>query len=415
MFDHLDIYTPRERWLVGLADAGLSALTLPARMARQRRADGAPSRILLLRLERIGDLLMTLGAIRAVRTYAPAAQIDLVVGHWNESLAGLVTEVDRVDVVDASWLARGAGGDSPAALARRAAGWRRRRYDLSINFEGDVRSHLLPWLAGARRRVGFAHGGGGALLTDCVAHDAARHVADNSLALVQRAFDVPNGRITRPDASADETHFRLTLPAPARAAARAFLDQSVRAGRPNAPLLAVHVGAGREVKQWPPARFAHAAVQLAGPLGATILLTGSQEDRPLMDEAHAAAAGLGVTPVRVPGTTDLVMVAALVEQCRLLVTGDTGPMHLASAVGTPAVAVFGPSMPWRYGPLGASARVVRVDLSCSPCNRIRRPPARCTGCVPDCLEGISVEAVVSAGRDLLGPEQGIRLQPAARE
>ena len=120
-------------------------------------------------------------------------------------------------------------------------------------------------------------------------------------------------------------------------------------------------------------------------------------------------------PVIAPETPDLKHFAWLVHQCDLFFGGDTGPMHLASAVGTPAVAVFGPSMPWRYGPLGASARVVRVDLSCSPCNRIRRPPARCTGCVPDCLEGISVEAVVSAGRDLLGPEQGIRLQPAARE
>ena len=85
----------------------------------------------------------------------------------------------------------------------------------------------------------------------------------------------------------------------------------------------------------------------------------------------------------------------------MLLTGDTGPMHLAAAVGTPVLAVFGPSMPWRYQPLVAHHRVVRVDLPCSPCNRIRLPPERCQGHTPDCLAGVHVDAVVAAGRSLL--------------
>jgi len=98
---------------------------------------------------------------------------------------------------------------------------------------------------------------------------------------------------------------------------------------------------------------------------------------------------------------DLVILAGILAQCRLLLTGDTGPMHLAAAVGTPIVAVFGPSMPWRYAPLVADHRIVRVDLPCSPCNRIRQPPERCVGHTPDCLVGVTTEMVVAAGRDLL--------------
>ena len=105
--------------------------------------------------------------------------------------------------------------------------------------------------------------------------------------------------------------------------------------------------------------------------------------------------------LRVQGTTDLVVLAAVLQQCRALLTGDTGPMHLAAAVGTPVLAVFGPSMPWRYGPLVEPSRVVRVDLPCSPCNRIRLPPERCQGHTPDCLAEVHVEAVVAAGRSLL--------------
>jgi ADP-heptose:LPS heptosyltransferase len=93
--------------------------------------------------------------------------------------------------------------------------------------------------------------------------------------------------------------------------------------------------------------------------------------------------------------------AAVLERLPVFVTGDTGPMHLAAAVGAPVVALFGPSIPARYAPLSARSRVVRIDLPCSPCNRIRLPPDRCRGHVPDCLDGIGVDAVLAAARGLL--------------
>jgi ADP-heptose:LPS heptosyltransferase len=98
----------------------------------------------------------------------------------------------------------------------------------------------------------------------------------------------------------------------------------------------------------------------------------------------------------VSGAIDLVTLAAVLERLDVFVTGDTGPMHLAAAVGTPVVAVFGPSDAARYAPRGNRHRVVRIDLPCSPCNRIRRPPARCVGHTPDCLSGIDVQRVLEA-------------------
>src|SRR6476620_5366414 len=98
--------------------------------------------------------------------------------------------------------------------------------------------------------------------------------------------------------------------------------------------------------------------------------------------------------------TDLLTTAAIVQQLDVLVTGDTGPMHLAAAVGTPIVAIFGPSDPRRYGPLSKRARVITADLWCRPCNRVRIPPARCSAGVPDCLNFIGVDTVVGAANDL---------------
>ncbi len=399
MPEHLDIYDPRERALVGAVDLAIRTALLPARLRRPRK--GPVSRILLLRLERIGDFLMSLGAIQSVRSLAPDAEIDLVVGPWNEAIARLIPGINRVEVLAAAWLARGALADRQIQLPRRALSWRRRNYDLAINFEGDIRTHLLPWLAGARRRVGFAHAGGSALLTDVVDHDGGRHVAANSLALVERAFDLPAGSLPGPRTTEGARLWRLAVPTSAQTAARAALAQAAGGRLPEA-LLALHVSSGRQIKQWPPSRFAEVASALAAETRATVVLTGSPEDTALVDQAQQVLRARGVGTIRLEGSVDLVLLAGVLSASRLVLTGDTGPMHLAAAVGTPVLAVFGPSMPWRYAPLVEPHRIVRVDLPCSPCNRIRLPPERCRGHVPDCLEHVTIEAAIAAGRELIG-------------
>ena len=101
------------------------------------------------------------------------------------------------------------------------------------------------------------------------------------------------------------------------------------------------------------------------------------------------------------GGASLLTVAAVMAQLDLFVTGDTGPMHLAHAVSTPIVAVFGPSDPARYAPRGTRDTIVRIDLPCSPCNRIRLPPARCTGHTPDCLAGVDTARVLATIDEVL--------------
>jgi ADP-heptose:LPS heptosyltransferase len=398
MFDHLEIYDPRERLLIGAADLGLTALSLPFRLLPRRTAP-APRRILLLRLERIGDLLMSLGAIAAVRRLAPDAEIDLVVGGWNADIARLLPSVTAVEVLDAPWLARGGTGSDYATLRRHAHAWRHREYDLAINFEGDIRSHGLMALSRALRRVGFSMAGGGPLLTDVVQHDPSRHVAANGLALVERAFDLAPGTLPAPPAADALAAGRLPLPERAASAARAALSQMAGGMLPSR-LIGLHAAGGRQIKQWAPDRFAEAAIRLGRELGAAVVLTGGPADASIVDAVESSLKQAGVATLRVQGTVDLVILAGMLKQCQLLLTGDTGPMHLAAAVGTPVVAVFGPSMPWRYAPLVAEHRIVRVDLPCSPCNRIRLPPERCVGHVPDCLEGVTVDAVVAAARSL---------------
>ncbi len=390
MLDHLQIHDRRERWMVGAADGLLAAASAVVRpLGRRRAASAPPRRVLLLRLERIGDLLMAWPAIDAVRRLAPAARIDLVVGSWNESIARLFEQVDRVETLDAGWLSRGAGGPGLGGLIRRARGWRAHEYDLAINFEGDIRSHVLMACSGSPRRIGFDMAGGGPLLTDRVPYDPSKHVADNVMRLVERAFDAQDGSLSA-------GHLRLPVPAKAREAAEHLLAKEGRAATNAEHLrIGVQVGGGRQVKQWDPARFGEVAGVLAARYGAQLVFTGSADDRPLVDLALARLPH-GTDVVDVCGRIDLLTLAALLERLSVFVTGDTGPMHLAAAVGTPLVAIFGPSDPRRWGPMTGDAMVVHSAVECRPCNRIRRPPSRCVGRVPDCLAALSVDRVVHA-------------------
>ncbi len=381
----LQIYHPGERALVALADALLAPL---AWFRRRPSADAPVRRVLLLRLERIGDLLMVLDAIQDARAAWPDAEIDLAVGAWNEAIARLIPGVSQIHLADAPWLARESGATWRALLAH-ARGWRQRQYDLVINFEPDIRSNLLAWHTGAPRRVGYWTGGGGALLTDAAAYASKTHVSVNARRLVAAAA----GREPVVEKAVARTGVRLVPPPDAVARAAALLE-----GKPR-PLVGIHASGGRESKQWHLDRFAAVGRRLAQERGATLVLTGSPADRPMVDEVRR---GLGnVSVVDTAGALDLPALAALLGALDVLVTGDTGPMHLAAAMGTPVVALFGPSHVERYGPLAERQRILRVDLHCSPCGRVRLPPERCRGHVPDCMDGIQVDPVVAAALELL--------------
>lgn len=394
MFNHLQIYDSRERLIVGCADTLLKGYAAVSQRLRFRRTGIVPQRILILRLERIGDLLMTLGAIEAVRSRIPDARVHLVVGSWNASLARLVPGIDSHETLDVPWLARQDAGASTGTLVRRAWAWRARGFDLALNFEPDIRSNLLLALSGAARRVGFSSGGGGALLTNALAYAPGAHTAANALRLVDAALPVAAGT-----AEPGSRYPRLPVPDEARREARRLL------GRADASrlLVGIHASGGRQIKQWHLDRFAEVATRLARDLAATIVLTGTEEDRPLVDRIVSALPP-DVTRLDVAGAIELPVFAGLLEQLSLFVTCDTGPMHLAAALGVPVVALFGPSDPGRYGPLTDRARVVTAGLWCRPCNRVRRPPARCAAHVPDCLNGIDVEAVSRAAGELLKRE-----------
>lgn len=389
VFNYLKIPDRRERWLVGSLDLALKPIAGIRRIREIPRQNVPPSRILLLRLERIGDMLMTVQAIQSIRRRAPEAHLRLVVGSWNANLAEMVSEVDRVDTVDAPWLSREGTCSSLRDIAQTTLGWSREKFDLGINFEPDIRTNGLLATSGATRRVGWTTGGGGAFLTDALHYDSNSHVTLNAQRLVDHALPAESA------SSIAAKQKPLTLPASAKSFSALHLAEHARTG----PLVGINPGCGRSIKQWPTERFAQLAASVSRLEKATIVLLGAEHERPLT-EAIKRSMPAGANVVDMVGTS-LIELSGVLQRISVLVTGDTGPMHLAAAVGTPTVALFGPSDPKRYAPLHRNTRVIHTNLWCRPCGLIRRPPARCQNRTPDCIEGITVERVLEETRILL--------------
>ena len=198
--------------------------------------------------------------------------------------------------------------------------------------------------------------------------------------------------------SVAQTDFPSRLHIPEEARRRAA--ELVATPRHGAPLVGIQPAAGRRIKEWDPVRFAEVGAALARTRDASIVLIGLTADKPVVDAVRAAWPS-DVPLVELPADIDLVLLAAALERLTLFITGDTGPMHIAAAVDTPVLAVFGPSLPTRYAPLSARSRIVRIDISCSPCNLMRQPPERCLGRVPDCLAGIPSDVVLRAAIEML--------------
>ena len=397
MFDYLHIYSPRERWAVGCADLLLAAATAGRRWSPPPPREVRPfHKILLLRMERIGDLLMAVPAITALHTRAPDAELHLVVGSWNEKLARLIPGITRIETLDPAWLTRDTPGATALELVRRTASWRAAGFDLAVNFEPDIRTNGLLALSGAPHRVGFHTGGGGAFLTSALPYDTTAHTATNTLRLVDTMLPSRPGQVG--DAAVLEPA-GLEVPDVARQ------EVAARLAHAGPVVIGINPSCGRRLKQWDPGRFGQVATRLARAHDATVALVGAPEDRPLVN-AVMAAVPEDVRVVDLVVQQDLVGLAALCERLTLLITGDTGPMHLAAAVGTPIVAIFGPSDPRRYAPLAPNVRVVRAELWCSPCNRIRLPPTRCRDRLPDCLAALDADDVCRAADELLAGGPG---------
>lgn len=384
---------PRERLLVATA-GGLARLVSPF---LKGPTQAPPREVLVLRLDRIGDVLMSLPAIHALRDRLPSAKIRLAVGEWSREIAA-DAPVDEVLVWSAPWAGRPhEGAASTLALIAAARSCRSEPPDLAIDLQGDLRATWLMSATGARARVGYANTGSAALLTTVVdLNEDVNFVEQN-----YRAIDTALGR------PVPRKPFRW-LNQSRRDRGRERLHAALAAeGLPaTGPVVGLHPGAGRRIKEWPVERFIELGRRLILEKGVTLVLTGSGEESARTAPIRAA---LGPSVLDLTGKLGLGDFAESMSALDAFVSGDTSAMHFACALGVPSVAIFGPSDPGRYfsgGPLGFGSAAKHIALAptlwCSPCNLIRRPPEECDRLeAPECLMAVSTDAVFEATLSVL--------------
>jgi len=328
-----------------------------------------PERILILKPSSLGDIIHSLPTLAAIRERFPKAFIGwLVKREW----AGILEGHPCLDELLSFPFEVGSAWPMVQEI-------RKRRFDLTIDLQGLLRTGLLCYLSGATDRIGFE----GARELSPLFYTYRVRVDKENLHAVDRYLLIAQ----RLGGKTDFKRFDISITERDQEKARKLIktvsgDQSI---------VAIHASSRQQVKRWPPECFAELADQINQAVLGVPVFTGAKGDVKDITEIQKR---MKTVSINLAGQTSLKELAALLKMSRLLITNDSGPMHLAAAVGTCVVALFGPTDPKKIGPYGQGHVVLRHAELCPACQTGTKGPHRC-------LEAISVKETMAAVKNVL--------------
>ena len=343
--------------------------------------------VLCVRLDALGDVLMTTPALRALKQSRSGRRLTLLTSPAGAELAHLVPEIDAVLVYDAPWMKatapRADSGPEFATIER----LRREHFDAAVIFtvfsQSPLPAALLCMLADIPRRLAHCRENPYQLLTDWLPEREPEQFIRHE---VRRQLDLVASLGCR---TADE---RLSLRVPESAARRVRTLLREAGVDEDGLWLVIHPGASAPSRRYPPEHYATAAHLLAREHALQVVFSGSESERALIDGIRAA---MQAPSVSLAGRLDVAELAALIQRAPLLVTNNTGPAHIAAAVGTPVVDLYAQTNP-QHTPWRVAARVLYYDVPCKNCFKSICPEGH-----HDCLARVPPEDVISAALELL--------------
>ncbi len=326
----------------------------------QPTEEAQPAKVLVIRPDHLGDMILSFPALRLLRIALPSAQITALVGPWARTALAANTDIDSLETCAFPGFTRRPKGFpwAPYALLRQEAERiRQQGFDVAINLRPDFWwGAMLAYLARIPRRIGYDVPECLPFLSQALPYRPDRHHVEQSVSLVKAL------------AGEAGLSFRPELSYPLKEPDIAFAHEMVRSWPGDGPLVIIHPGSGAPVKLWTSQGFGQVTDALAQQYGARIVITGGPgEEALVLAAAHAATCN----PHILMGIT-LGQVAALLKSGSLAIGLDSGVMHLAVAVGTPSVHLYGPVSRTTFGPWGLADKhvVVTSGLPCIPCNRL---------------------------------------------
>lgn len=337
-------------------------------------------RILIVRTDRIGDVILSTPVIKAMRDNYPSSYIAMMVRPYAEEIVEGNPYLDEIILYD-----KDSAHKSWWESLQFMLSLKQKRFDVAIILHPTNRVHLITFFAGIPRRIGY-NMKLGFLLTDRLKHikqEGQKHEIEYNLDII-RYF-----RIEPKDKS---------LYMPIKEESQRSIEHLLKELdiKENEEILAIHPGASCPSKIWPPERFARVADSLIERYGFKVLIVAAAQDKGIANEV---AGSMHQASFNVAGRTLISELASLLKRCRLFVSNDSGPVHIASAVGTPVISIFGRSQkglsPSRWGPVGKKDIILHKEVGCTEC--------LAHNCKKDfaCLKAITVDDVLSAADSIL--------------
>ncbi|MFA4983755.1 MAG: lipopolysaccharide heptosyltransferase II [Candidatus Omnitrophota bacterium] len=337
-------------------------------------------RILVVRTDRIGDVVLSTPVIRALRDSYPHAYIAMMVSAYAKDVVEGNPCLDEVIIYDKEAEHKGWLGSF-----KFARNLKKKRFELALILHPANRAHLVTFIAGIPMRVGYDRKLG-FLLSDKVKHLkhlGQKHELEYNLDLLRYlGIEADDKKTFMPIKAESERWVENVL-----------LKEGVK---PADKLLALHPGASCPSKIWPSGRFAEVADKLSLKHGLKVIILGGPKDAVL---AGRLAGQMRTKAFNLAAKTSVSQLASIIRRCRLFISNDSGPVHIASAVGTPVISIFGRSQeglsPRRWGPLGLKDRILHTKVGCIEC--------LAHNCTKDfaCLKAIGVDDVLAAADSIL--------------
>lgn len=337
-------------------------------------------KILIVRTDRIGDVLLSTPVIKALRRHFPQSYIAVMVRPYARDIVLGNPYLDEVIVYDKYGRER-----SLYRTIQFAWGLRKKRFDLALILHPTNRVNLVTFLAGISKRIGFNRKLG-FLVTDKIEHkkqEGKKHELEYTLDVVRRL-----------GISAEDRSLFMPIRKDSEIYIEKFLTSSgVQEGK---RLIALHPGASCPSKLWPVERFAQVADKLIDEFKLKAVVVAGPDD---VETGKGLVKLIRSSCIDAVGKTTVSQLASLLRRCCLFISNDSGPVHIATAVGVPVVAVFGRKQPGlsprRWGPTGEHDVILHKDVGCDEClaHNCEKGFA--------CLQAVSTEEVVSAARKLL--------------